>query len=280
MWDRNTLVTPEALHSWYHDFNDLGYMAIYRGNDKKPTERIASFVFDSQEDGWNKLSRTVMDQTSGGGVLTIYIARHEKDTSGYTNRYSAPMNYGGAVAGMNGPAQPSITQDQVERMVELKATKMLEEYKLKSKIEALEQENEDLRKGRGKTKGIQATINGIGAALEDNPTLAGMVSPILMGLAAKFLGIGGDEQMAHTMNGTPPSRKVVHQYSDDTPNDQSENGLDTEVDEDFTEEEFLRIQNAINDLSAVFDDPITTLEKIAAYAVKNPTMAKSLLNNL
>ncbi len=280
MWGNNTLLSPEALHAWYQDFNDIGYMAIYRGNDKKPTERIASIVFDSPEDGWNKLSRTVQDQTAGGGLLTIYLARHEKDTSGYTNRYSAPIAYGGAVAGMNGPAQPSITQDQVERMVELKATKMLEEYKLKSKIEALEQENEDLRKGRGKTKGIQATINGIGAALEDNPTLAGMVSPILMGLAAKFLGIGGDEQMAHAMNGTPPSRKVVHQYSDDTPNDQSENGLDTEVDEDFTEEEFLRIQNAINDLSAVFDDPITTLEKIAAYAVKNPTMAKSLLNNL
>ena len=281
MWDRNTLVTPEALHSWYHDFNDLGYMAIYRGNDKKPTERIASFVFDSQEDGWAKLSRTVMDQTSGGGVLTIYIARHEKDTSGYTNRYSAPMNIGGALAGMNGPAQPSITQDQVERMVEIKATKMLEEYKLKSKIEALEQENDDLRKGRGKTKGIQATINGIGAALEDNPTLAGIVSPILMGLAAKFLGIGGDEQMAHAMNGpTPPPRKIVHQFSDNSQNDQSDNESGEEVDEDYTEDEFLRIQNAVNELSQVFDDPITILEKIAAYAVKNPAMAKSLLNNL
>ncbi|MBK9718278.1 MAG: hypothetical protein IPO85_12360 [Saprospiraceae bacterium] len=152
MWGNNTLNNPEALHSWFNDFNDMGYMAIYRGNEKKPNERIASFVFDSPEDGWNKLSRTVIDQTASGGLLTIYVARHEKDTSGYTNRYSSPIQYGGAVAGINGPSQPSITQDQVERMVEIKATKMLDEYKLKSRIESLEQENEDLRKGREKLK--------------------------------------------------------------------------------------------------------------------------------
>jgi len=274
MWGNNTLNNPEALYSWYQDFNDIGYMAIYRGNDKKPTERIASFVFDSQEDGWNKLSRTVIDQTSGGGLLTIYLARHEKDTSGYTNRYSAPIQYGGAVAGMNGPAQPSITQDQVERLVEIKANKMLEDYKLKTKIEQLEAENEDLRKGRGKTKGLQATINGIGAALEDNPTLAGIVAPLASALLTKLLGIG-DAQMAHAMNGPLPPRKVVHQYSENS-NTESE----SESDEEYTEEEFLRIQNAVNELSQVFDDPITILEKIAAYAVNNPAMAKSLLNNL
>lgn len=275
MWGNNTLNNPEALYSWYNDFNDIGYMAIYRGNDKKPTERIASFVFDSQEDGWNKLSRTVMDQTSGGGLLTIYLARHEKDTSGYTNRYSAPIQYGGAVAGMNGTAQPSITQDQVERLVEIKANKMLEDYKLKTKIEQLEAENEDLRKGRGKTKGLQATINGIGAALEDNPTLAGIVAPLASALLTKLLGIGTDPQMANAMNGPATPRKVVHQYSEDKNTE-----IENDSEEEFTDEEFLRIQNAVNDLSQVFDDPITTLEKIAAYAINNPTMAQSLLNNL
>ena len=176
---------------------------------------------------------------------------------------------------MNGPAQPSITQDQVERLVEIKANKMLEDYKLKTKIEQLEAENEDLRKGRGKTKGLQATINGIGAALEDNPTLAGIVAPLASALLTKLLGIGTDPQMAHAMNGPAPPRKVVHQYSEGQ-DAESEN----ESEDDYSDEEFLRIQNAVNELSQVFEDPITILENIAAYAVNNPDMAKSLLNNL
>ncbi|MBK9718279.1 MAG: hypothetical protein IPO85_12365 [Saprospiraceae bacterium] len=77
-----------------------------------------------------------------------------------------------------------------------------------------------------------------------------------------MLGIG-DAQMTHAMNGPLPPRKIVHQFSEDQ-NAESED----DSEEDYTEEEFLRIQNAVNDLSQVFDDPITTLGKNCCLCIE------------
>jgi len=157
--------------------------------------------------------------------------------------------------------------ESLKKKVALETKKALDDYKKDLRIEQLEDEIEDLKKGRGRTKGIQATINGIGDMLENNPTLVSLLSPIISAIAGKLMG---NVQPQVAMTGTPP--RNIHME-----------GIESEAEnpEEYSEEEMARLfENLTRIESCLEQDPLELLEKLANFCEKNPTMAKSLLTNL
>ncbi len=280
MWGVSSLNTVEALYSWFESLNDVGYFSIYRGNEKKPAERITSNTFTDIQSGWVKLLNAVSDQTAAGGVLTIYVAKHEKDTSGFTTRYSAVIQMNG-MASMNGPANQSasLSGEQIEGLISRKAEKLLEEFKTQQRIDQLEQENDDLRKGRGKVKGFQGMINGLGELLENNPALTALLAPLITAITSKVIG---GNNMAPVMTGPPPRKIRMQGFPQNTelPQDEENEEFEESENDEYSQEDFNRIAQCLADMSEVFDDPIEIFEKIAAYAIKNPEMAKTLLKSI
>lgn len=253
----------DSLRDWFYSLNGVSYWTIYKGPEKKVSERIMSYSYETVEGGWEKMSTMISNLSMGGGTFTIYCGKGERDAAGFTVRFSSnPMmaSMRGIDGGFNG------TGESIKEIVALETHKAIEEYKKDLRIEQLEGEIEDLKKGRGRAKGIQATINGIGDMLENNPTLVSLLSPIITAIAGKLMG-GQTPQMA--MNGIQRPIQMEGIESD------SENP------DEYSEEEMAKLFENLTRIEATLEqDPLELLEKLANFCDKNPAMAKSLLTNL
>jgi hypothetical protein len=250
--------TLDSLKDWFYSLNGINYWTIYKGPEKKTSERIMSYSYDSESEGWEKLSQMISNLTLGGGLFTIYAGRNEKDASGFTVRFSSNPAWN-----QMHPSGPGIaglpTTESIAAIVEEK----IEAYKKDKLIEDLQSEIEDLRKGRGKPSVFQTTINGIGELMENNPTLVQVIQPLIQAIAARMMGVTPQP----VMTGTP--RKIQTEgISDDAPME-------------YSEDDITHILDTLNIIAEALDtDPVELLGKLQKFCSANPAMAKSLLSNL
>lgn len=251
--------TLESLKDWFYSLNGINYWTIYKGPEKKTSERIMSYSYDSESEGWEKLSQMISNLTLGGGLFTIYAGRNEKDASGFTVRFSSNPAWN-----QMHPSGPGIagvpTAEGIAAIVEEK----IEAYKKDKLIEDLQAEIEDLRKGRGKPSAIQSTINGIGELLENNPTLVQVIQPIIHAIASKLMGVTPAQPV---MAGPPREIKT--------------DGIAEDQSEEYSENDITIILESLNSIGESLDaDPIELIQKLQKFCAGNPAMAKSLLSNL
>lgn len=250
------------LQSWFESLTKHGYWSIYRGNDKKPGERTASITYDNLENGWQALQNALAIQTNaGGGLFTIYVANSEKDTSGFTTRFSSAISLNGFPAAQQNGQIGSV--ENIGSIVEKAVTERIAAYEKDREIQDLQQEIVELKKSK-RSKGISGLLNQFGELLEENQNLANMITPIIHGFAAKFLG--NNLPVAPAINGTG----ITHSFSNDT---EEENSME------YSEDDMNRLANCINELGKHFEDPISLLEKFTQFVQKDPAMAKSILNS-
>ncbi len=260
MFNSSSLTNIEHLRDWFMATDRHGYVSLYRGSEKKTGERIFASTYQTAEDGWQLLQHQLIAQTVGGGLFTIYIARDEKDTSGFTTRYSSPI----ALAGLNGIQQSSaINPEAIQGMISARVNEAIGEYKKDRLIEDLQDQLKEKNKA-SRNKGITGMLSSIGEVLEENPTLATIVSPLIQGIVAKFLGTSSMPVMA----GTP--RNITH-VKDDS---------DESQDEEFTEDENQKISEGFALLQKHFDDPVNVFYKICNWIDQNPDQAKMLFNSI
>jgi len=247
------------------DLNKHGHYSIYRGGEKKPSERIASGAYETPESGWQSLQQAISIQTRGGGLFTIYVSNKETDSSGYTTRYSAQIQMNGLPN--TGESQHQVASpDQIGALVAAKVKESMDRFHLEKKIEDLQNEIETVRKDKRK-KGILGFFSDTAEMLEENPTMAQILAPVIHGIAARFLG-----NYAHgtvpAMNGGPGTTNISHEVG--PVSDQ----------ESWTDEEIERILNCMSVVSSHMENPIEVLEKIAVFVQTNPEQAKLILGNL
>jgi len=242
-----------------------GYYSIYRGPEKTPKERISSGSYESIETGWQTLQQAINIQTKGGGLFTIYVSSKETDSSGYTTRYSAQIQMNGLPN--TGESQHQVASpDQIGALVAAKVKESMDRFHLEKKIEDLENEIETVRKDKRK-KGILGFFSDTAEMLEENPTMAQILAPVIHGIAARFLG-----NYAHgtvpAMNGVPGTTNISHEVGP------------LAEEHDWTEEEVAVILGCMDILSAHMEDPITVLKKLTVFVQTNPDQAKLILGNL
>lgn len=257
MFQSSSITNLNDLQTWFNSLDKHGYWVVYRGHEKKPGERAASGSYESVETGWLALSQSISIQTQGGGLFTVYVSKNEKDTSGYTTRFASAIGIGGVPMMQGGIGSP----ESIGALVAAQVSEKMEAYKKDRMIEDLLSVIQDLKKGKGRKRGISGLLSDFGELLEENQNLANIVTPIIHGLAARFLGNLDSNRM--------PSVAGIHHQA----------GKDPDApDEEFSEEEVQRLVDCVNRLIVHFDDPIGMLEKFTAFVDENPENAKLMLN--
>lgn len=261
----NSIISIEALQSWFFNSKKHGYISIYRGFEKLPKERISVITYDSLDDGWNQLSRLVMDNTAYGGLLTIYLTDKESDNNGFTVRYNSSQfgnrNEQSSISGINSESIGAI----VSKEIDLFKKDFLKDQEIADLKMQLQEKNKKSKKGT-----ITGLMSEIGEAMEENPTLAGIITNIASAFIAKFMS--SDQNQMPAISG-PPKTKIDHIREADS--DQN-----LEESEEYSEIELERIAVCLEKLKLINNDPIYVLEKISNFIEKNPDQAKSLLTNL
>ncbi len=256
----------QDLRDWFFAIDKHGYWSIYRGGEKKSGERVASQFYDSdnKESGWQTLQSLLGMQLADGGLFTVYVASSEKDSSGYTVRFSVPIQLQSLQGShINGVSTPEAIQAIVSTHVEQRLEAYKRERDKQDEIELLKAELQEA-KTKKRDQGIAGVLNDIGNVLEENPTMASIMAPIIQGIAAKFLGHFAPMNTAMT----GPTHEVSEESNPEDNN------------EEYTDEEMERIFNCFAVLEKHFGDPISTLEKLVAFVEKNPENAKMLINNI
>lgn len=259
MYPTSSITEINDLYSWFEKSNKHGYWSIYRGLDKKPGERVASGIYEEPESGWQALSNQLLIQTKGGGVFTVYLSNSEKDSSGYTTRYSTVSGF----SAINGINQSGInSSEHIDSIAEKLANQKIAEFQKQQEIEALKADIELIKKNK-KSKGISGVFADIGEILEENPTFANILTPIIHGIAARFLG--NFNTSPASINGIPP----------DTITTQA-----AEYDELITESNIQDILFILTTFKNHFGDYVGTLNKLSQWINANPDQAKLILNQL
>lgn len=259
MFQSSSITNLNDLQTWFNSLDKHGYWVVYRGPEKKPGERAASGSYESVETGWLALSQSISIQTQGGGLFTIYVSKNEKDTSGYTTRFASSIGIGGLPMMQGAIGSP----DSIGALVAAQVSEKMEAYKKDRMIEDLESEIQELKKGKGRKRGISGLLADFGELLEENQNLANIVTPIIHGIAARFLG--------NMDSGRMPSVAGIHHQAGKDPDS---------PDEEFSEEEVQRLVNCVNRLSEHFEDPISLLERFANFVDENPENAKFMLQSI
>jgi hypothetical protein len=259
MFQSSSITNLNDLQTWFNSLDKHGYWVVYRGPEKKPGERAASGSYESVETGWLALSQSISIQTQGGGLFTVYVSKNEKDTSGYTTRFASSIGISGLPMMQGGIGSP----DSIGALVAAQVSEKMEAYKKDRMIEDLETEIQELKKGKGRKRGISGLLSDFGELLEENQNLANIVTPIIHGIAARFLG--------NMDSGRMPSVAGIHHQAGKDPDS---------PDEEFSEEEVQRLVNCVNRFSEHFEDPISLLERFANFVDENPENAKFMLQSI
>lgn len=260
MYQASAITNIQDLQVWFEGLDRHGYWTIYRGNEKKPSERASSGVYESIESGWLALSQSLTIQTQGGGLFTVYVSRNEKDTSGFTTRFASSINIGLPYMQQQGIHATA----SIGALVQAQVSEQMEAFKKDQEIESLHQTIEDLKKGKGRKKGISGILSDFGELLEENQNLANIVTPIIHGIAARFLG---------NMDGKMPAiAGISHTAGDDPEKDKTAN------ENEYTEDEINQLVDCINRLSIHFDNPIELLQNFTEFVEKDPVKAKMMIS--
>lgn len=150
--------------------------------------------------------------------------------------------------GMYGP-------DQIEAMVERKATQMAEKFKLESKIERLEEENKRLKGESPLSRSDQAWA-----------TVIETVGPQLPAIIAGIMNQNAATQQVSGAGKKQPQKKQPQSKP-----------VDPSHDVEIEEEEAAKITNAIAQLYQWDSDTPAILEKLALVSKNNPDKLRQVL---
>lgn len=254
----------DDLRRWFLEMvHKHGYYSVYNGHEKNSKDRLSSLSYTDNDHGWRQLQDLITMHSSPGALFTVYVSSSEKDTGGLTTHYS--VGYGSSSqSGIAGA--PSVGSDAISQIASDIANRKIEEFKKDLEIENLKAEINEIKKsGRRKKGGLLADL---GEMLEEYPTLAGVLAPVVNSIAGRFLGNFAPAGAAGAIAGVPD--KITHVAGPD-PDD---------MDEDFADNEVARIMNCMSRLSRHFEDPVEVLEKVADAADKDPDKVKMGLSFL
>ena len=238
MITKASLQNIEAVENWFLQAKKP-FWSVYTGFSKDAKDlAMKNSTIKEVEDSWNLLQEIISNKTAGGGRLTIYITEVANSSHGYTEYLEIAANN----AAISGPSSNIGNQffgiGGIQEYIDSKIALADKDRQIADLQAAVEEKNEGT--------GINKILNKV---LEEAP-----VGELIMALCAKFLG---------TPAMTPPINGP--RITDDMEQ------------EELSQEDQLRLHNAILRISVVFPNIADAMESLADFVEKNPEMAKGFL---
>ena len=228
----------ESLKLWFMQ-SHKPYFSIWTGFSKDTKDlAFRNSAIDDLEDSWNLLEQIITDKTAGGGKVTIFVTEVKNSSAGYTEYLEIAGNNNTAIAGPS-----NLNNNFIGGINEYIADKMAM-YDKDRQIEELKAQISNKDEGTG----VNKLFNRL---LEEAP-----IAELIMALCAKFLGTG----ITPAING-PKKERITED-------------LEEEI---LSENDQMRMQNAIHRLSIHFPDIVQAMEKLADFVESNPSLAKSFI---
>lgn len=250
-YEEGVIQNIEDLKQWFSLNQKQGepnpYFSIYRGPEQKPDRMVFRNESVSETDrAWSMIEDVLEMHTGNGGLFRVFITDRPKGNVGLHTIYrisGAGLQNQAGIGNMAGGGGMFGLYSNAREMVEAEVAKERKFWELEQRIESLKAEQD-------------AKVGQMDNIIQE-------FLPVAKDLARAF---GMKMMGAHP--GAQTQMPMGHHYSDDNP-DQESGTFDYE-----------RIDPALDQLSRVFPDTESAMEKLAKWAAANPDLAKNMLNQI
>lgn len=249
MMNRTAITSIDNLRAWWEVDNERPYWTLYRGSrNAKGADIIArNDTLDDLESSWDMLENMITINSGEGGEFTVL--RTDKPKGNFGNKAVVVLSHALAPAGVGSlPGLPFVagSPQGIQAYIAGEVEKAKESWELRKQVEDLSAMINAKQEGTG----LERIFNKL---LESDK-----IGTILDVVLAKFLTPAGAQASHVAVSGAPGVQHDPDAFQYDTE----------------------RVAAALERIRAHFPDIHGTLDKLAGFIEKNPSMAKSLFNQM